>query len=73
MCEALSPIDELERLKWSVAALAELDSRPGSYAKENKANAALGIERRIDWVINTLKAAGEGKKNMGVSLNGAKP
>jgi hypothetical protein len=65
MCEPLVPIDELRNLKWSIASLAELDNTPGSFALENKRNAARGIETRIDWIIRTLEAAGEGQKNCG--------
>ena len=62
MSEPLLPIVELENLKWAVAALAELDDRPGSYAQENRANAVRGIQLRLDWVLRNLKAAGEGRK-----------
>jgi len=66
MCVTLVPIQELENLKWAVVALAQLENTPGSYATENKANAARGIRERIDWIIRTLKAAGEGERNCGV-------
>ena len=66
MCEPLLPIEELENLKFSIAALAHDVSPKGSYQAENRKNAASGIENRIDWCIRMLKAAGEGKKNMGV-------
>lgn len=64
MCEPTKPIDKLESLKFSVAALTEMYPR-GSFDRENAKNAARGIEAQIDWVIRQLKAAGEGTKNMG--------
>jgi len=64
MCEALTPIDELRNLKWSVIALANADRSPGSYGKENADNAARGIQCRLDWIIEQLTAAGEGKRNL---------
>lgn len=60
MCEQLLPIHELEQLKWAVAALAEFDRSPGSYAGENAKNIKRGIQGRLDWVIRVLTAANEG-------------
>lgn len=64
MCEPTTPIDELVRLKHSIYALAEPAER-GSFAEENRINAADGVIARLDWAIRQLKAAGEGEKNMG--------
>ena len=66
MCEPLLPIEELEALKFSVHALVHIDYHPGSYSAANGENACRGIVARLDWVIRTLGAANEGKKNMGV-------
>ncbi len=65
MAEALFPLDELEALKFSVAALAE-NHADGSYKQEMARNACRGIQSRLDWCIRQLKAAGEGERNMGV-------
>jgi hypothetical protein len=54
---------ELQEIKFAVSALAS--GHPGgSHEKALAENAARGIKDRLDWVIATLEAAGEGKKNM---------
>lgn len=60
MCQLL-PIEELENLKFAVASLAEMATEKGSYNRENARNAADGIRHRLNWVINQLKATGQGK------------
>ena len=64
MC-ALTPIIELESLKFDIMSLAEL-SEKGSYEQSQARNAARGICDRIDWTIATLKAGNEGGKNFGL-------
>jgi hypothetical protein len=65
MPETLTPLIELRNLRWAIQSLAQMNSEPGSCEKENRANAARGIESRINWVIRTLEACGEGKTNAG--------
>ena len=54
MCQ-LQLLDELRNLKFSVASLADMVGKPGSYERENADNAKRGIKRRIDWIIEQLE------------------
>lgn len=64
MCEPLTPIDALEQMKWSISALCKLTTQ-GSYEARNLESATDGIRHEINWIIAQLKAANEGRKNMG--------
>ena len=64
MSEPTLPIDALNDLRWAVRSLVYLQQQ-GSSEREIMDNATRGIESRIDWVIRQLKAADEGKRNMG--------
>ena len=55
MSKAKDIVYDLERLKWAVAALAQLGPAPGSCEKENAANAVTGIECRIDRIIQDVQ------------------
>lgn len=49
----------LESLKFAVVSMAQLISEKGSYEKENAENAAIGIVKRMNQVIELLKEKGE--------------
>lgn len=63
MCEASCPLNRLEALKFSVAALSSaIGADKGSYQRELAHLAAKGIQNELDWCIEQLKAAGEGER-----------
>ncbi len=57
MCQLTVKI-ELEQMKWSVTALAQLAGAPGSFERENARNAARGMEARLDWCLAQINSNG---------------
>lgn len=48
-------LKELFELKFAVASLATLAGTPGSFERENAKNIVRGIERRIDYLHDSLR------------------
>ena len=61
---SLTPLTELTFLRFDIMSLGEVHGEAGSYTAVLSSNAINGIVARLDWCAATLRAAGEGNRNM---------